>query len=132
MRILVAEDNDTNWKVINKILESYGIDAKRAINGKVAVEMLQNSSKPYDLIFMDIQMPVMNGYEAVKAIRRLTDAEKAATPIFAMTADTFASDIEKCKTAGMNGHLSKPIEMKKVIEIIQTIDETRAKKGKNR
>lgn len=118
MHILVAEDNDTNWRVLDKILRSYDVEADRAANGQAAVQMVEARPHPYDLIFMDIQMPLMNGYETTTAIRSLPTADQAATPIYAMTADTFASDIEHCTAAGMNGHLSKPIELPRVLALL--------------
>ena len=76
---------------------------------------------------MDIQMPIMNGYEATKLIRALSDQTKAEIPIYAMTADTFASDIEKCRKVGMNGHLPKPIEIKSIVEVLRAIEEKKHK-----
>lgn len=121
LHILVAEDNETNWKVLSRILKYYDISCERASNGKIAVEMVSETTKPYDMIFMDIQMPEMNGYQATTAIRLLNDKTKANLPIYAMTADTFADDVEKCKIAGMNGHLSKPVEISKITELLKKI-----------
>ena len=118
LSILVVEDNDINWKILDKLLIKYGIHANRAENGQVAVDIVKNRAIPYDVILMDVQMPVMNGYAATAAIRKIGDVAKAATPIYAMTADTFAEDITKCREAGMNGHLSKPIELDKLEQIL--------------
>ncbi|NCB94376.1 MAG: response regulator [Clostridia bacterium] len=125
MRILVAEDNETNWKVIRKILSFYGVNPQRAKNGEVAVDMLQEAEDGYDIILMDIQMPVMNGYEATKRIRTLSDTKKASVAIYAMTADTFTEDIKKCEEAGMNGHLQKPIEVEKLVAVLRKISSGR-------
>ena len=121
MRVLVAEDNDTNWKVLSKILSFYRVNVDRAENGEITIEKVQNADENYDLILMDIQMPVMNGYEATQKIREMEDIQKATTIIYAMTADAFTEDIKKCQEAGMNGHLSKPIEVEKVVRLLRKI-----------
>jgi two-component system sensor histidine kinase/response regulator len=116
LRILVAEDNDLNWEIIDGLLRYYDIVPERAENGRVCVDMLENAEAGwYRMVFMDIQMPVMNGLEAARAIRALPDTEKARIPIIAMTADAFAEDVEKCKSAGMNGHVAKPIGIDRVL-----------------
>jgi len=125
MHVLVAEDNDTNWKVLGKILSFYHVNVDRAEKGQIAVEKVQHADVNYDLILMDIQMPIMNGYEATGKIRSLQDVQKAATMIYAMTADAFTEDIKKCQDAGMNGHLSKPIEVEKVIGLLREIQRTK-------
>lgn len=122
LQVLVAEDNLINWRVIETILqERYGVKPERAENGKRAVEMVSGREKPYDLILMDVQMPIMDGYEAARKIRGLSDTSKAAIPIYAMTADTFAEDVTKCLENGMNGHLAKPIDMDKLLAILKQI-----------
>jgi signal transduction histidine kinase/CheY-like chemotaxis protein len=126
MKVLVVEDNDTNWKIMSRILKYYAITAERATNGRIAVEKVRNSEKAFELILMDIQMPVMNGYEATKLIRALADKRKATIPIYAMTADIFADNIRQCEQVGMDGHLSKPIDIKKVLAIIEEIYYNRA------
>jgi len=120
LSILVAEDNDLNWEILDRMLSFYGIVAKRAVNGRACVDILSGAPRgQYELIFMDIQMPVMNGYEAARAIRGLDDAEKAHIPIVAMTADAFAEDVENSKSAGMDGHIAKPISIDKVLAEIE-------------
>lgn len=118
VNLLIAEDNFLNWKVINKLLSYYSIEAKHAINGLKAHDIVKKIEKPFDLIFMDIQMPIMNGYEATTKIRQLGDNEKANTPIYAMTADTFDKDVINCYNSGMNGHIAKPINVELIIDII--------------
>lgn len=109
--ILLAEDNDLNWEIAQMLLTDAGIDVVRAENGKICVEMLQNSAPgTYDAILMDIRMPVMTGYEATEAIRALDHPDKDL-PIIAMTADAFADDMKKCLACGMNAHVAKPIDM---------------------
>lgn len=116
LRLLVAEDNDLNWEIIDELLSYRGIVPERAENGRVCVDMLENAEAgQYQMVFMDIQMPIMNGLEATHAIRSLPDAEKARIPIIAMTADAFAEDVEKCKSAGMNGHVAKPLSIDRVL-----------------
>ena len=116
LRLLVAEDNDLNWEIIEELLHFYEIDADRAVNGQACVDILdQADAGTYAGILMDIQMPVMNGREASKAIRAFKDIDKRNIPIIAMTADAFAEDIQACLEAGMNGHVAKPIDMKKLL-----------------
>ena len=124
MRILVAEDNDINWEIISMLLQMQGIETERAENGKLAVERMERARKgEFQLIFMDIQMPLMNGIEATKAIRRLSDHWASHIPIIAMTADAFSENVAECLAAGMNGHIAKPIDMKLVLKEIRRIKE---------
>ena len=124
MRVLVAEDNDINWEIINMLLDMYAIQTERAENGQIAVDLVA-SSQPgaYDLVFMDVQMPVMNGIEAAKAIRALPDEYLSAIPIIATTADAFSEDVALCLDAGMNGHLAKPLDIKLVLKEIRKVKE---------
>ena len=119
MNILVAEDNDINWEIISAMLGMFGITAERAENGRICVEkMSQAEEGSYALIFMDIQMPEMNGLEATKNIRALNDPWASSIPIIAMTADAFSENVTECLDAGMNGHIAKPIDIKFVIKEI--------------
>ena len=112
-RVLLAEDNDINAEIAERILGSFGLSVARAENGAIAVKMFETSAPgEYRAILMDIQMPVMNGYEAVRAIRALPRSDAQAIPILAMTADAFADDVQRCLGAGMNGHIAKPIDPK--------------------
>ena len=124
-RVLVAEDNDVNWEIISMLLSMHGIESERAENGQLAVERVAAASEgEFDLVFMDIQMPVMNGLEATKAIRALKDNPYAARiPIIAMTADAFSENVAECLNAGMNGHIAKPVDMKLVLKEIRRIKE---------
>ena len=125
MHILVAEDNDINWEIISMLLSMQGIAAERAVNGQLAVERMARATKgEFDLIFMDIQMPVMNGLEATRAIRQLEDPWASQIPIIAMTADAFSENVAECLAAGMNGHIAKPIDMKLVMKEIRRIKES--------
>lgn len=124
MNILVAEDNDINWEIISTLLSMYGITTERAENGRVCLEKMKSATQgQYSLIFMDIQMPEMNGLDATKAIRALDDPWASSIPIVAMTADAFSENVTECLKAGMNGHLAKPIDIKLVIKVIQKIRE---------
>lgn len=111
-RVLLAEDNELNADIAGTILEDIGLQVDFAEDGQVCVNKL-TAAEPgyYDLILMDVQMPVMNGYEATKAIRRLPDRQKALIPILAMTANAFEEDKREAMLAGMNGHLTKPINV---------------------
>lgn len=119
-RILLAEDNDLNAEIAIEILQEVDLVVERAENGKQCVEMLQSSPAGYyDLILMDIQMPEMNGYEATRTIRALEDKVKANITILAMTANAFEEDKREALNAGMNAHLSKPIEVDKLIKTLK-------------
>jgi CheY-like chemotaxis protein len=124
LNILVAEDNDINWEIISTLLSMYGITSERAENGRVVVEKMKEAKQgAYTLIFMDIQMPEMNGLDATRTIRKLDDTWASSIPIIAMTADAFAENIAECLAAGMNGHIAKPIDVKLVIKEIRRIRE---------
>lgn len=121
-RILLAEDNDINAEIAMAILEDTGACVERAEDGIVCVDMLSKSAPGYyDLILMDVQMPNMNGYEATKNIRSLQDKVKSGIPIIALTANAFEEDRKNAYEAGMNGHLAKPIDVKKLIVEIQSV-----------
>ena len=124
MHLLVAEDNDINWEIISAMLQMFGITADRAENGRICVEMMR-SAEPgrYALIFMDIQMPEMNGLDATRQIRRLGRPWPADIPIIAMTADAFSENVAECLEAGMNGHIAKPVDIKLVIKEIRRVKE---------
>lgn len=118
-RVLVAEDIDINWEIANDILTSFGLELERAVNGKECVEMLEASEIGfYDAVLMDIRMPVMNGYDATKAIRKLERADRNL-PIIAMTADAFSNDVEYCLECGMNAHVAKPLDVMKLLQVLQ-------------
>lgn len=120
-RILLAEDNDLNWEIASELLASYGFLSERAENGMVCVRKFKdNPPGSYDLILMDLRMPVMNGYEATQAIRRTDGRPDAASiPIIAMTADAFSEDIRQCLECGMNAHIAKPLDMRELIRLLQ-------------
>ncbi|MCM1308748.1 MAG: response regulator, partial [Butyrivibrio sp.] len=122
LNVLVAEDNDLNWEVISELLNMYGITADHAENGRDAVSMLESAEDgKYDLVLMDIQMPVMNGKEAAAEIRKASRDYVKNIPIIAMTADAFAEDIAACLAVGMDGHASKPVDMDKLCQEIRRI-----------
>ena len=110
-RVLLAEDNELNREIAVELLSGFGLELKTASDGREAVQRFESSSPGYyTLILMDIQMPVMNGYEAARVIRSLVREDAKTVPILAMTADAFVEDIENTKAAGMNGHLAKPLD----------------------
>ena len=124
LHILVAEDNDINWEIISALLAMFGITADRAENGRICVDMMSTAAEDsYELIFMDIQMPEMNGLDATRAIRKLENPWAASIPIVAMTADAFSENVTECLDAGMNGHIAKPVDIKLVIKEIRRIKE---------
>ena len=128
MNILIAEDNDINWEIISTMLSMFGITSERAENGRICTEKMAAAEEgSYDLIFMDIQMPEMNGLDATRHIRTLENKWAASIPIIAMTADAFSENVTKCLEAGMDGHIAKPVDMKLVIKEIRRIKEEKRK-----
>lgn len=126
LNILVAEDNDINWEIVSAMLSMFGITSERAENGRVCVDKMSSAKEGYyELIFMDVQMPEMNGIDATKAIRKLPEPWAASIPIIALTADAFSENVTECLNAGMNGHIAKPIDIKLVIKEIRRIREGR-------
>ena len=120
--ILLVEDNELNQEIAQTILEDVGFKIETANDGVAAVEkMRQAVLGQYDLILMDIQMPIMNGYEAAKQIRAMQNVEIASIPIVAMTANAFEEDRQKSYEAGMNGHLSKPVSVEKLMDMIYKV-----------
>ena len=118
--ILLAEDNDLNAEIAETILERAGLTIERVENGIQCVNrILEMPAGTYDMIFMDIQMPEMDGYKATQAIRNLPDKDKACIPIIAMTANAFAEDKRKTMEAGMNAHLSKPLNVPELMDTIR-------------
>jgi len=122
LHILLAEDNDLNQEIVVTILEEAGCAVDVAADGAEAVEKVRRSAgSPYDLVLMDIQMPVMDGLEATRAIRALDDPELARLPIVAMTADAFEEDRQRVLSAGMDGHLGKPVDTDKLFAALRDI-----------
>lgn len=127
MRFLIADDNDLNAEILEELLKMEGADCDRAVNGKEAVEMFARAEEGrYNIILMDIKMPVMNGYDATKEIRRLEKKEAAKIPIFAMTANAFAEDIRTCMEAGMDAHIAKPVDLDLLEENIRIYMQAKA------
>ena len=122
MRFLCAEDNELNAEILMELLKIEGAECTICENGKRVLEAFEQSAPgDYDMILMDVQMPVMNGYEATKAIRRSSHELAMTIPIIAMTANAFSEDIQHSLAAGMNAHVSKPIEMKVLEKTIRSI-----------
>ena len=118
-RVLVAEDIEINWEITNEILTSVGLKADHAENGEECVKMFKASETgSYDMILMDIRMPVLDGYGATKAIRAL-ERKDNDIPIVALTADAFSDDVQYCLSVGMNDHISKPINTKELLRLLQ-------------
>lgn len=118
-RILLVEDNELNREIAAEIIGMTGVTIDSAENGKIAVEkVMEAPEKWYDLIFMDIQMPIMNGYEATAAIRALAGS-RGKVPIIAMTANAFAEDVQLAKNTGMNEHIAKPLDLNKLNDVLK-------------
>jgi CheY-like chemotaxis protein len=117
--ILLAEDVEINREIVISVLEPYGLKVSCAENGVEAVAEFKAHPYNYDIIFMDIHMPEMDGYEATRQIRAMDIARAKEIPIIAMTANVFAEDVEKCIAAGMNDHVGKPLDMKQVMAALK-------------
>lgn len=119
VKILLAEDNDLNLEIVTELLEQQGAIITPARNGKEAVTIFENNAPgTFDVILMDIMMPVMDGLEACRTIRSLNRPDASTIPVIALTANAFFEDAKKCLDAGMNAHLTKPIDMKKMTQTI--------------
>ena len=121
-RLLLVEDNMVNLQIAEMILTHAGFAVETAENGQLAVNMV-SASEPgdYSAILMDIQMPVMDGYEATRAIRALKKRELAEIPIVALTANTFREDVEAAREAGMVAHLAKPVDVQELLSTLQSV-----------
>jgi CheY-like chemotaxis protein/anti-sigma regulatory factor (Ser/Thr protein kinase) len=122
IRLLLVEDNEINREIATILLEEAGFQLDEAENGQIAVEKIA-ASRPgdYQLVLMDIQMPVMDGYEAAQAIRALDNPELAKIPIVAMTANAFSEDIQAAKDAGMDSHIAKPLDVAKMMDTLAEV-----------
>ena len=122
MKFLCAEDNEINAEILTELLKIEGAECTICENGEEILKAFEQSVPgEYDMILMDVQMPVMNGYEATKAIRRSSHELAKKIPIIAMTANAFSEDIQHSLAAGMNAHISKPVEMKVLEKTIRSI-----------
>ena len=119
LHILLAEDNELNMEIAEFMLQNEGADVVKAWNGREAVEIFRKSEPgEFDVILMDIMMPVMNGYEATKMIRSLEREDAKVIPVIAMTANAFTEDRLKAKEAGMDEHIAKPVDPKLLVKVI--------------
>ncbi len=119
VRVLLVEDNDLNMEIAETFLKDAGAVVTKAYNGQQAVYLFsENPPETYDVILMDVMMPVMNGYEATRKIRSMDRPDAGTIPIIAMTANAFVEDIQESKEAGMNEHISKPLDITKVLSAI--------------
>ncbi len=131
-RILLAEDIDLNWEVASAILSVTGVELERAVNGQECLNMFDKSEIGYyDAILMDIRMPVMDGYDATRAIKAL-EREDSSLPIIAMTADAFSDDAQRCLECGMVAHIAKPIDVKECMRILNKYLGNKNNEGENK
>ena len=122
IRLLLVEDNEVNMEIAKMVLNQFGFMVETAQNGKIALDMVSASSPGYyNLVLMDVQMPVMDGYAATRAIRALDDTRLAGIPVIAMTANAFKEDELAAKEAGMQAHIAKPLDVEKMIRTITEV-----------
>ncbi|MDR0597187.1 MAG: response regulator, partial [Treponema sp.] len=119
--VLLAEDAEINREIVLALLEPTKLRIECAENGAEAVRLFAENPERYDLIFMDVQMPEMDGYEATRRIRAFDAPNAGTVPIIAMTANVFREDIEKCIQAGMNGHIGKPLDIDEVLTVFKKV-----------
>jgi len=131
-RILLAEDVEINREIVKTLLEPTRLEIDCAENGMEAVRMFRAAPEKYDMIFMDLQMPEMDGYEATRTIRALQAPNAGTIPIIAMTANVFREDVEKCREAGMNGHIGKPLDFEQVLQVLRNYVSRRDPKDEQR
>ena len=118
--VLIVEDNEINREIAKEFLEMTGMKVEEAVDGKEAVnKFIASPPRYYDLIFMDVQMPIMNGYEATSAIRSLNRRDAKRIPIIAMTANAFVEDVQAAVSAGMNEHMAKPLDIEQLQDILK-------------
>ena len=127
LHILLAEDNLVNQKLASRLLEKHGHSVIIAANGHLALERLQNES--FDLVLMDVQMPEMDGFEATETIRKKEESTGTHLPIIAMTAHAMQGDKERCLAAGMDGYLSKPLNIRNLLKVIRAVPERPGQKA---
>ena len=121
IRVLLVEDNEINGEIASEMLRELKVNVDLVTNGKECIDaLLEKDAGYYDLVLMDIQMPVMDGYEATRIIRRFSDKDKRLIPVIAMTANAFEEDKQKAFQSGMNGHLAKPVEMRHLIQALKS------------
>ena len=122
MRVLLVEDNEINCEIVEYILQDVGVEVVTANNGKAAVDAFA-SAEPgtFDCVLMDLMMPVMSGYEAARVIRGLDRRDAEAVPIIALSANAFDEDIALAKDAGMNEHLAKPVDIRKMFQVMSRL-----------
>ena len=119
-RVLLVEDNDINAEIAGMILSQHGLDVERAADGQIGVEKIRQMGRGYyDAVLMDIQMPVMNGYEATRAVRALEGRYYSQLPIIAMSANAYDEDVRNCLDAGMNAHIAKPFDPEKLLKLLK-------------
>lgn len=133
MHVLIAEDNELNYEVAHEILAMHGITSEQAENGKICVERFMEAPEgTYDAILMDMQMPVMNGLEATKMLRKIDQYHGNTIPIIAMTANVAKTDMDKCLAAGMTGHLAKPLDIHALIAALVSVRKREMQKWRRR
>ncbi|MBE6993167.1 MAG: response regulator [Ruminococcaceae bacterium] len=119
--LLLVEDNEINREIATLLLREQGFRLDTAVNGREAVDMVAAAPGAYDAVLMDVQMPLMNGYDATHAIRALDDPAAAGVPIIAMTANAFQEDVRDALEAGMDAHIAKPFDIEKIMETLSGV-----------